>query len=215
MRSRITPHKTKGRELMRVMVGILAAASLLLAGCGDSEEGPRSPSVSGNDHSLASVSDEELCAMVKSATIEKAFGQPFPLRAPSVNTLDLPDAITCSYHPEAFANATGSALIELPSVEVAAGAPKADTAAAALASYMTDAQKAPVRYQPVNGLGTIAGYAGSGLGVGLYGGSHLAVILEINGKLIQAVVQGHPNARVEQLRPIADELIKGLEAALR
>ncbi|MFE3443472.1 hypothetical protein ACFXNW_10605 [Nocardia sp. NPDC059180] len=50
--------------------------------------------------------------------------------------------------------------------------------------------------------------------VGLYGGSHLVVILDVDGTLIQAVAQAYPDGTADQLCPIAKELVNGLEAAL-
>lgn len=91
---------------------------------------------------------------------------------------------------------------------------KASTAERALEAYLRDDDGKPVAYTPVDGLGMAAGYAGDDLGVRL-GGAHLVAIVEDDGKFIEVTTKAEPDATLDQLKPIATELVEGVEAALR
>lgn len=199
---------------MRKRVGFLVVAVALLAGCsgdgggsGDETNGERAGDpVSGLD-------GDTLCGLVDRGTIEKQFGEPIADTLGGVNPPEQRGSVVCDYVPKSFAEADTEDLGEQLMITTTVTPAEADTAKAALDAYLVaDGEK--VAYEPVEGLGEAAGFAGSKLDV-RSGGSQLAVIVEVRGTLVEVVTKAEPDATRDQLRPIADELTKELTTKLR
>jgi hypothetical protein len=205
---------------MRGTVGIIAVVGALLAGCG-SQGGntPGSntvaPTTTGGG-TLASITGDQLCAMVDKATIEQQFRQTVRDAQGGRETQEKRESISCSYVMESLVNSSGPDIAKALSVSttVRAASDKATTAKQALDAYFVDQDAKTVAYTPIDGLGAVAGYADSKLKVRL-GGNHFVSILEVKGKFVEVISKSEPDGTLDQLKPIAEKLTKGTESALR
>jgi hypothetical protein len=193
---------------MRKTLGLIAALTMLAA-CGG-EDPPEKAA------SLKDITGEQLCAMVPESTVEKAFDEKV------VNTLGGPnehmerDSTSCRYVTQALMDADGMDEIAVAldiGTQVRRAKDKATTAEQALDEYMVDFDGETVDFTPVPGLGVVAGYAGPDLDVGSRG-AHLVAIIESGDQFIEVITTSDPEGTQDQLEPIAQELVKGMESAL-
>lgn len=200
--------------------GLLAAATVLLAGCsGDGDSGGGGGGATGEPTGeqgsgpLAGLTPDALCATVDHATIERQFNEPVADELSGVNPPEQRGSVVCEYLSKSFveSDTLDGGLVVTVKVTPARDAP---TPQEALDAYMIGGpEHETVDYQRVDGLGEIAGYAGSELDVGP-AGSHLAVLIDIDGELIEVVTRAEPEGTLEALRPIAEQLVDGVLAEL-
>lgn len=202
--------------MMRTLVGLVAIAAVLLTGCaGDGDvDGERGGGKGGGP--LKGLDGDALCAMVDRATIEKQFNDPVRNALGGKEPPGERETVSCKYVTDSLLNSdvkdAGKALSIGTRVRPARDGMK--TAKEALDAYMVDWDAKTVDYQRVEGLGAAAGYASSELKVPL-GENHLVAILDIDGSFIEVSANSEPVGTLDQLRPIADQLVKGVEAKLR
>lgn len=204
--------------MIRTMAGIVAAV-LLLGGCGGDSGGTggssdtAGPDATVADGPLAGLDGDTLCGMVDLAAMAEHFGEPFADVLGAVNPPEQDSSVVCTYQSQAFIDAEVAELekqLQITTrVTLVTDAPTAGDALDA--SLSNDGE--PVAYQPVDGLGEVAGYAGSDLNVDS-GGSYLVAVVEVDGGFVEVVTKAHPEATVEQLRPVAEELLPKVESEL-
>jgi hypothetical protein len=208
--------------VIRTVTGIaVVTAAMLLGGCGsdDTGNGPTGETTAGPDATvadgpLAGLDGDKLCGMVDLALLEEHLGEPFADALGGVNPPEQDGSVVCTYASQAFADAAAADLTgKLQVTTKVTAVTGVSTAQGALDAALVDDGET-VAYQPVPGLGAAAGYAGSELNVDS-GGSYLAAIIEIDGEFVEVVTKADPEATVEQLRPIADELFPKVESELR
>lgn len=194
---------------MRATVGLVAVVGVLLAGC-DTKSEPTGDKVSSP---LAAI---DLCGMVDHATIEGQFNEPVVDAQGGREEHIERETVSCIYVMKSLMTADMENLNEAldVSTRLQAATDQARTAEEALDAYLVDQNDEVVNYERVDGLGEVAGYADSALGVAL-GENHLVAILEVDGGFVAVVTKSSPEGTVEQLRPIAEELVKGVETKLR
>ena len=211
---------------MRIAMGILAGAVLLLASCsGDSGDtgGTNDNKGSGGETTgeqasgpLAGLDGDTLCGLVDKATVEALVGEEIVDQLGGINPPEQRSSVICDYLTRSFAEADNDDLAAAPkmTVKVTAARDGDGTAEEALDAYLTNLDGEVLAFQPVDGLGAAAGFAGSEFEP-LGGGSQLAAIIEVDGALVEVVAKLEPTGTLDQLRPVADELVKGVEAELR
>ncbi|GAB3453450.1 hypothetical protein [Actinophytocola sediminis] len=207
--------------MVRTVTGIVVmAAAMVLSGCGgdadsDAGGGPTTePDATAADGPLAGLDGNTLCGMVDLARLEDSFGEPFADALGGVNPPEQDSSVVCTYQSQAFIDAEVADLEnKLQVTTKVTHMTDASTAKEALDASLSD-DGTPVAYQPVDGLGAVAGYAGSDLNVDS-GGSYLVAIVEVDGKFVEVLTKAYPAGTVEQLRPIADELLPKVESELR
>lgn len=215
--------------MIRTVAGIVVmSAAALLGGCGsDSGDDPGNGSGRGGETStagpdatvaegaLAGLDGDKLCGMVDLALFEEHFGEPFSDALGGVNPPEQDSSVVCMYSSTAFMDAEVADLADKLQVTTKVTlVTQASSTQEALDAALVDIGGVTVGYEPVDGLGAAAGYAGSELKVGS-GGSHLAAIIEVDGEFVEVVTKADPHGTVKQLRPIADELLQKLESELR
>jgi hypothetical protein len=203
--------------LMRRTVWIIAVVGALLAGCGGQGEGtPGGTSAPTTGGTLADLTGDKLCAMVNRATIEQQFHQSVRDAQGGRETHEKRESINCSYVTESLMDSNASTIAKALSISttVRVASESASTAKKALDGYFVDQGAKTVAYTPLEGLGEAAGYADSKLKVRL-GGNHLVAILPVKGKFVEVITKSEPDGTLDQLKPIAQELVKGAESALR
>lgn len=211
--------------MRRTAVGLLAVAAVLLTGCsgdngdnGDNGDGGANGERTEDKASgpLAGLDGDKLCAMVDRATIEEQFHEPIRDTLGGVNPPEQRGSVVCDYVTESLLESDVEDIDEALSISVKVTdvSDKATTVEEALDAYLVDSDGKTVDYERVDGLGDAAGYAGSELGVRL-DENQLVAILEVDGAFIEVVASSEPVGTLDQLRPIADELVKGVESELR
>jgi hypothetical protein len=200
---------------MRRMVGFLVVVAPLLAGCSDDDGGSGGDETNGEQAGdpVSRLDGDALCGMVDCGTIEKQLGEPITDTLGGKNPPEQRGSVVCDYIPKAFAEADTEDLADQLTITTTVTPAEAKDAKAALDAYLVSDGET-VAYQPVEGLGEAAGFAGSKLDV-RSGGSQLAVIVDVGGALVEVVTKVEPDATQEQLRPIADELTNGVTTKLR
>ncbi len=207
--------------MIRTVTGIVAVTVVvLLGGCssGGGASGAGGTTTAGPDATvadgpLAGLDGDELCGMVDLALLEERFGEPFADALGGVNPPEQDSSVVCTYPSQAFADAEVADLADKLQVTTKVTAVDASSAKEALDAALAD-DGTTVAYQPVDGLGAAAGYAGSDLNVDS-GGSYLTAIVEVDGAFVEVVTKAEPQGSAEQLRPVADELLPKVESALR
>jgi hypothetical protein len=207
--------------VIRTVTGIaVVTAAALLGGCGsDSGDSGGATTTAGPgatvaDGPLAGLDGDKLCGMVDLTLLEEHFGEPFADALGGVNPPEQDGSVVCTYASQAFTDADVADLADKLQVTTkVTQVTDASTAQDALDASLVDDGET-VAYQPVDGLGAAAGYAGSDLNVDS-GGSYLVAIIEIDGAFVEVVIKADPEGTVEQLRPIADELLPKVESELR
>ncbi|MBB4908787.1 hypothetical protein [Actinophytocola algeriensis] len=204
----------------RVTGIVVVTAAALLGGCGrDSGDSGGATTTAGPeatvaDGPLAGLDGDKLCGMVDVALLEEHFGEPFADALGGVNPPEQDGSVVCTYPSQAFVDAEIADLAnKLQVTTTVTHVTDASTAQDALDASLADDGKT-LAYQPVDGLGAVAGYAGSDLNVDS-GGSHLVAVIAIDGAFVEVVTQADPEGTVEQLRPIADELLTKVESEPR
>lgn len=207
--------------MIRTVTGIVVVtAAVLLGGCGSDpgdsgdETTAAGPDATVTDGPLAGLDGDKLCGMVDRALLEEHFGEPFADALGGVNPPEQDSSVVCTYPSQAFVDADVADLEDKLQVTTkVTSVTDASTAQDALDASLVDDGET-VAYQPVDGLGEVAGYAGSDLNVDS-GGSYLVAVIEIDGAFVEVVTKADPEGTVEQLRPIADELLPKVESELR
>lgn len=211
--------------MIRTMAGIVVVtAAVLLGGCGSDD--PRTEGGSGAetttagpeatvaDGPLAGLDGDKLCGMVDTELMAAAFGEPFADVLGGVNPPEQDGGVVCTYRSQASVDAEVDELEDKLQVTIElVVAADASTAQEALDAALVD-DGTTVAYQPVDGVGAAAGYAGVELDVDS-GGSHLAAIVEVDGEFVRILVKADPQGTVEQLRAVGDELLPKVESELR
>jgi hypothetical protein len=202
---------------------VVVAAAVLLTGCGSDAGGASGsggesttagPDATVADGPLAGLDGGKLCGMVEVAVLEEHFGEPFADPLGGVNPPEQDSSVVCTYPSKAFIDADVADLADKLQVTTKLTVmTDASSAQDALDESLSDSGKT-VAYEPVDGLGEVAGYAGSDLHVGS-GGSFLTAVIEVDGEFVEVVTKAEPEGSAEQLRPIADELLPKVESALR
>jgi len=153
--------------------------------------------------------------MVDLAVLDEAFGEPFADVLGGVNPPEADSSVLCTYQSQAFMDSEIADLADKLQVTTKLTfASEATTAQEALDAALADVGGTTVAYQPVDGVGAAAGYAGSELNVGS-GGSYLAAVIEVGGEFVEVQVKADPQGTIEQLRPVMDELLPKVESELR
>lgn len=208
--------------MIRTVTGIVVVtAVVLLGGCGSDDSGNGSggetttagPDATVGDGPLAGLDGDKLCGMVDVSLLGEAFGEPFADALGGVNPPEQDSSVVCTYGSQAFVDADVAELADKLQVTTKVTATDASSAQEALDACLVDDGE-PVAYQPVDGLGAVAGFAGSELNVDA-GGGNLAVIVEVDGEFVEVVVKAEPQGTVDQLRQVADELLPKVESELR
>ena len=211
--------------MIRTVTGIgMAMAVVLLGGCGSDSGGSGGATTGGTttagphatvtDGPLAGMDGGKLCGMVDLALLEDRFGEPFADALGGVNPPEQRGSVVCTYQSQAFIDAEVADLADKLQVTTKLTAvTDASSAQDALDAGLADDGKT-VAYQPVDGLGAAAGYAASDQNVGS-GGAYLVAVIEVGGEFVEVTTKENPEATVEQLRPIADELLPKVESELR
>lgn len=198
---------------MRMAIGLLALLGLLLTGCSGEDSEPKAADPADSDDGIvAGVDGDELCDAVDHDTIAKQFGEAVEEAQPGRNVPPEQDVefVSCNYVMESLMGAEGMDEIEQAldiSTRVKPAAEKATSAKDAVAAYLVNFDGEHVAYEEVTGLGEAAGYAAGDVRLG---GSHLVAIIEDDGELFEVLVKAEPEATLDQLRPIADELVEGV-----
>lgn len=211
--------------MIRTVMGIVvAAAAMVLGGCGSDEPGDSGsggetttagPDATVTDGPLAGLDGDKLCGMVDLAMLDEAFGEPFADVLGGVNPPAQDSSVICTYQSQAFMDSEIADLEDKLQVTTKLTfASEAMTAQEALDAALVDVGGTTVAYQPVDGVGAAAGYAGSELNVGS-GGSYLAAVIEVGGEFVEVQVKADPQGTIEQLRPVMDELLPKVESELR
>lgn len=198
--------------MIRTVTGIVVVtAAVLLGGCGSDsgdaggETTTAGPDATVADGPLAGLDGDKLCGMVDVALLEEHFGEPFADALGGVNPPEQDGSVVCTYASQAFVDADVADLAgKLQVTTKVTHVTDASTAQDALDASLVDDGET-VAYQPVDGLGAVAGYAGS----------DLVAIIEIDGAFVEVATLADPEGTVEQLRPIADELLPKVESELR
>ncbi|PXY19272.1 hypothetical protein [Prauserella muralis] len=195
---------------------VVTAAVAMLGGCGSDVRGETpsaGPDATVAEGPLAGLDGDTLCGMVELPLLERQFGEPFAGALGGVNPPEQDGSVVCSYQSQAFLDAEPADLADTRQVTTkVTPVPGEPTAQDALDAALTDNGE-PVSYEPVDGLGEVAGYAGSDLDVGS-GGSYLVAIIEADGAFVEVVTKADPEGTVRQLRPIAEELLPKVESEL-
>jgi hypothetical protein len=210
--------------VIRTVTGIVAATVVvLLGGCGSDAAGSgdsggggtttAGPDATVSDGPLAGLDGDKLCGMVDLALLEEHFGEPFADALGGVNPPEQDSSVVCTYASQAFVDAEVADLADKLQVTTKVTVVDASSAQEALDASLADDGET-VAYQPVDGLGAAAGYASSDLNVDS-GGSYLTAIVEVDGAFVEVVTKADPEGTVEQLRPIADELLPKVESEPR
>lgn len=207
--------------MMRTVTGVVVVtAVVLLVGCGSESGDPggaattAGPDATATDGPLAGLDGDRLCDMINVALLEEHLGEPFADALGGVNPPEQDGSVVCTYVSQALADAEAADLADKLQVTTKVTlVPAASNAQGALDASLADDGET-VAYQPVDGLGDVAGYADSDLNVDA-GGSYLVAIIEIDGAFVEVVTKADPEGTVEQLRPIADELLPKVESELR
>ncbi len=209
--------------IRRVTGIVVVTAAVLLGGCGSDDPGTggdsgetttAGPNATVTDGPLAGLDGDKLCAMVDVAMVGEAFGEPFADVLGGVNPPEQDSSVLCTYQSQAFMDSEIADLADKLQVTTKVTATDASSAQEALDAALADIGGTTVAYQPVDGVGAAAGYAGSELKVGS-GGSHLAAIVEVGGEFVEVQVKADPQGTIEQLRPVMDELLPKVESELR
>lgn len=183
-------------------VAILAA---LLAACSDP-----APAGDGERVTLDSLTGAQVCELVDRATIDKAFGVAISASLPGNTGSGDERTASCMHTPQAPA---GQDVDDMFTLSTFVSAAEGGSVTAALAGHFEDMHGKPVDYQRVDGLGDGAGYADKSKHVRL-GEDQLAAVLDVDGKLVEVVLTVEPKGTAQQLKPVAAELLNGLEAKL-
>ncbi len=206
--------------MVRTVTGIVVVmAAVLLGGCGSGSGGSggetttAGPDATATDGPLAGLDGDKLCDMVDLALLEEHFGEPFADTLGAVNPPEYESSVVCAYASQAFIDAEVTELADELQVTTKVTLVTAQGAQDALDASLVDDGET-VAYQPVDGLGDVAGYASSDVNVDS-GGSYLAAIIEVDGAFVEVVTKADPEGTIEQLRPIADELLPELLSELR
>lgn len=154
--------------------------------------------------------------MVNRATIEKQFDESVQDAQGGPSRPDQRESVSCTYVTESLVESDVKNMDKALSlsVKVELASDKVTTAEEALDAYMVDGDDETVDYERADGLGNAAGYASSDLEVRL-GGNHLVAILEIDGTFVEVITKSEPEGTMDKLKPIADELVEGVESKLR
>lgn len=197
----------------RLRSGVSAcAAVLLLAACtppGKSETGSLALF-----RPLAALSADEMCPLVAKQTIETAFGVTVNEALGDELGRDALRGVICRYRADTtngggYESPAGAPLRVLTSIDVSFH--RDDPTA--LNESFTDVAGKVVGYQPVAGLGDIAGF-GPDVAPGGRDGSVLAVVFHTERARLLLTVQAMPGAELAQLEPIAAELLAGANGEL-
>lgn len=199
--------------MLRTTIGLLALLALLLTGCsGDDPKPKASDPADSDDGIVAGVDGDELCGTVDHDTIEEQFGEAVEEAQPGRNVPPEQDVefVSCNYVMQSLMEADGMDEIEHAldvSTRVKPAAEAATSAEDAVAAYLVNFDGEHVAFEEVDDLGEAAGYASGDVRLG---GSHLVAIIEDGGELFEVLVKAEPEATLDQLRPIADELVDGV-----
>lgn len=162
---------------------------------------------------LAKLSVDEMCPLVKKETIETAFGVTVTEALADELGRDALRGVICRYRADtengAYESSSGAPLRILTSIDVSFHR----DAPTALNESFTDVEGKVVDYQPVAGLGEMAGY-GPDVAPGGRDGSVLTVVFSANRARLVLTVQATSGAELAQLELIAAELLAGLNAEI-
>ncbi|MQA61649.1 MAG: hypothetical protein GEU86_09150 [Actinophytocola sp.] len=196
----------------RLRSGVSAcAAALLLAACAPVDQ-PEPGSVE-LFRPLRAVSVDEMCSMVAKQTIEVAFGVSVTDAQADERGRGALRGLICRYRADTanddYAASAGAPLRVVTTLDVDFHL----DAPTALDESFTDVAGEVVDYQRVAGLGEMAGF-GPDVAPAGRDGSVLSVIFSANRARLLLTVETLPDAELAQLKPIAVELLAGLNAEL-
>jgi hypothetical protein len=188
---------------MAIANGIVLTFACLvgLAGCSSADGG--SGGTVGKESPIESLSGEQLCRMLPQKALELQFSDvEFFDPKGRVDGRDPNPRVHCHYGGDALGLDT-SVHNTVPSLGAKGN----------LELVFTDTNEDVTEYEPVAGLGAAAGYGPTALLDDL-GGNTLAVILNAGNHQYTIELNTMPEAKLEQLKPLAEELLSHLEAAL-
>lgn len=192
--------------VVRIVAGLLVVAALV-AGCSE-ESPPQSQPQPGAG--LTELSGDELCDLLPAKSVEDAFGDKVT-KTKGDSTAKAPFTIvSCKYSID-FKLAEVETLP--PGAEVKVSLPARGDEKQALDRAFTDLDDKVVRYEQVDGLGVAAGF-GPDATLEDLGGDQLVVLIDAGGERYEMSVGATPKATLEQLKPLAEELLPGLTKTL-
>lgn len=206
-----------GKDSLRVAIAsCLAAVTLAACSSGGSASMPDGGKEPGKATSaLAKLSGEQMCKLVSDATIEQAFGGKVEStegtergRAPQMQS---PYFLTrhCEYDVDGILGLSTDLTTKWGDRE------SDEDVLQDVFTGVTQEGK-PGEYERVQGLGVLAGFGTDAtLAQADVAGRELGVVLRVGDERLLLTVATLGRAKVTQLRPLAEELLKNLDAGAR
>jgi hypothetical protein len=182
----------------------LTVAGLLLSGC---SEGKKSML----DGPLAGLTEREICGLVRAQAIGDATGADVVEARPESTPAgkgNPPGMLTCRYRLDGGKDSPAQI-----STTVFPAYPGRDDVEELNRSFMDNDDKLH-KYQRVDGLGLVAGYGADPMLADVVPMDALAVVFKAGGGRFKCIVEGQPGAALKQLKPLAVELLAGLQKEL-
>lgn len=190
---------------MRKLIGAGLAAAALLTGC--SEDAPSAP----KEPALGKLSADEMCGLLPKADVEGAFADKVTEVA-GRRMAKMPFTIVSCHYGIEFELMEVETLPPGVDTQVSLGYRKKDTQQS-LDQAFKDLDDKVVDYQQVDGLGTAAAFGRNAMHEDL-GGHVLVVLFDAGGESYKLEVSASPKATLDQLKPLAEKLLAGLEKQL-
>jgi hypothetical protein len=185
----------------------------MLTGCGGEEPAAYAPKTGGGTTTMATLTGEQLCDLVDDELVERQFGQGVEDAQGGREKNTERETVTCTYLTQSQMDADIDEMADALAVSTMVRASGESDPQDALEAYFRDDSGETAAYTPVDGLGEAAGYADTSLHVRL-GGNHFVAIVEADGKLLEVAVETEPDGTRDQLTPIGEMLVAGVEATL-
>lgn len=187
----------------QIAVG-LTVVGLALTGCSDDK--------SVFDEPLAGLTTQEMCGLVAQQSIDDATGtdgiSAEPGQTPPASKGRPPGIIHCRYELEGGKKTP--AVLRTSVYPAYSGRDDIEE----LNESFKDIDDKLHKFQRVEGLGRVAGYGADPLGAEVLPSDALAVVFKAGPRRFKCTVAGQPGASLEQLKPLAAELVRNLEKQL-
>lgn len=183
----------------------LAVVGLLLSGCGD--DGPPEP----EGAALSKLSGDDMCGLLPKSDVEQAF-QDKVTKVKGDSMAKAPFTIVSCHYGVEFELMEVETLPPSVDTKVSMGYRKKDTQQS-LDQAFRDLDDKVVDYQPVDGVGTAAGFGPNAMLEDL-GGHVLVVLFDAGGESYKLEVGASPKGTLDQLKPLAEKVLAGLQKQL-
>lgn len=183
----------------------LAAVAVLLTGCSDN------PPPDSEGAALSKLSGDDMCGLLPKPDVEQAFAD----KVTKVKGDSMAKApftiVSCRYAIE-FELMEVETLPPSVNTKVSMGYRKKNLQQS-MDKAFTDLDDKVVDYEQVDGLGTAAGFGPDAMLEDL-GGHVLVVLFDAGGESYKLEVGASPKATLDQLKPLAEKLLAGLQKQL-